>query len=355
MKQYWQLVVPAGATASITPLDPNHYGYLGAYATRVDVDITLMVWVGIQLRQPIRAPKTPTGAYAPLTVGFYARGDNARVRISVGTAASPEAVFSDINAGFTETAYTVTPTTDELTLTIEVQPASPTLPATLIIDGVYAIPGDQPLSERNYPPHKPVAAQIPSHLTAGLIAVIDAVVPQGGNIYDLVVRWSPFSDSIPAGAPLQILQPTRFLTGSVVSRQNPTTLRVQIDDPYAPQAGDTLYLMHGVAANAERDLDARYGDIDAPTHISPADLAATLEQFAKPSATLTAQLPKGAPIPQIGQIVPHPHTGEPLTIHEVQLALVAGQLAGIQLKAGNPEPTLRALMRKLPTLKPREV
>jgi hypothetical protein len=352
--EHWQLVVPAGATASITPLDPNHYGYLGAYATRIDCEITLMVWVGVQLRQPIRAPKSNTGAYAPLTVGYYARGDNARVRIRVNTATSPDEVFNNLNIGYTETAYTLTPTTDELTLTIELQPASPTLPATLVIDGVYAIPGNQPLSERNYPPHKPVAAQIPSHLTAGTIATIDAALPQGGNVYDLVVRWAPFQTAPPAGAPVQILQPTRYLTGSVVSRPNPTVLRVQLADPIAPNPGDTLYLMHGAAADSEARLDTRYGDIDTPIHLSPTDLAHLITTYASPAATLTAQLPPTEPIPEIGQIVPHPRTNEPLVIHEIQLAVNGGELAGVQLKAGAPEPTLRALLRKIPLLKPRE-
>jgi len=123
--EYWQLVVPAGATASIAPLDPNHYGYLGAYATRIDCEIVSPVWVGVQLRQPIRAPKSNTGAYAPITIGYYARGDNARVRIRVNAATSPDEVFNDLNAGYTETAYTLTPNTDELTLTNPLRPHSP--------------------------------------------------------------------------------------------------------------------------------------------------------------------------------------------------------------------------------------
>jgi len=352
--EYWQLVVPAGATASIAPLDPNHYGYLGAYATRIDCEITLMVWVGIQLQQPIRAPKSNTGAYAPITIGYYARGDNARVRIRVNAATSPDEVFNDLNIGYTETAYTLTPTSDELALTIELQPATPTLPATLVIDGVYAIPGSQPLSERNYPPHKPVAAQIPSHLTAGTIATIDAALPQGGNVYDLVVRWAPFQAAPPAGAPVQILQPTRYLGGTVVSRPNPTVLRVQLADPFAPNPGDTLYLMHGAAADSEARLDTRYGDIDTPIHLSPTDLAHLIAAYASPATTLTAQLPPTYPLPEIGQMIPHPRTNEPLIIHEIECAIASGELAGVQIKAGAPEPTLRALLRKLPALKPRE-
>ena len=356
--EYWQLVVPSGATASITPLDPNYYGYLGADATRVDVEITFMVWVGIQLRQPIRAPKTPTGAYAPLVVGYYARGDNARVRLRVGDAISPDEVYNDIDAGYTETSYIITPTTDELSLTIEIQPATPTLPATLVLDGVYALPGDQPLSERNYPPHNPITAQIPSFLTAGIIAVIDTVVSQGGGIYDLVVRWAPFPLDIPENTPIQILESAGYLTGRVVQVNNPTVLRVQIDGPYTPRSGDILYVMHGAGDYAERDFDTRYVDLEAPIHLYPNQLAAIIERFAKPSATLTAQLPPTFPIPQIGQFVPHPEhprVFELLTISEVQLAITHGQLSGIQLKAGTPEPTLRALMRKLSALKPREV
>jgi hypothetical protein len=131
-------------------------------------------------------------------------------------------------------------------------------------------------------------------------------------------------------------------------------LRVQLADPFAPNPGDTLYLMHGAAADSEARLDTRYGDIDTPIHLSPTDLAHLVTAYANPTTTLTAQLPPTHPLPEIGYVVPHPRTSEALVIHEIECAIASGELAGVQLKAGAPEPTLRALLRKIPALKPRE-
>lgn len=343
--QSWQLVVPTGATATITPQDTQYPGYMGGYATSVEASITLMVWVGIQLREKLRAPKTPNGNYDTLAVGFYAKGDNATVRLNINGASSSTQTLTSLTDGWTELAWQITPAQDELTLTIELQPTTPTLPATLVIDGVYAIAGAQPLSERDIPPTTRIVNEIPSYLTAGVVAMIDAVVPIGGGVYDIVVRWEPFTNTIAAGAPVQVLQQSGYLTGQVVSYQNPQVLRVQLNG--APASGDTLYVMHGPAATAERDFDTLYRTIETPTHITPEALANLIETFASPSTNLTLQIPNPQILPEVGQTLLHPLTGQPLTIHSVRYALVAGDLTGLEIQAGTPEPTLRAILRRL--------
>lgn len=349
--EYWELIVPPGATATVTVHDPNQYGYLGAYATRIDVEIAVVTWVGVRYRERLRAPRNSQGQYLPLTIGWRARGDNANLRLNFnGTPTTPQGYAGW--GGYAEQAYTITPVADEFWFAIEIQPITATLPAAAVIDAVYCIPAPSNLDERDYPPHLPVADHIPSYLNAGISTLISAVAPVGGGVYDLVVYWDAFPPSVPAGATVQILQNSRYLTGTVVNRQNPTTLRVQITDPYPPQMGDILYLAwHPTNLHAGRSellYDTLYTQLETPAAPVSANLANFVAQTATPSVSLTAQFPLGnAPLPQIGQVVPHPHTGELLPIYEIELPVNAGNLSALQVRAGSPELTMRALLRRL--------
>lgn len=359
--EYWELIVPSGATASVTIQDPDQYGYLGAYATRIDVDITLLVWVGLRYREKIKAPKDNQGQYLPLAVGCRSRGDNAQIRLVVNnTPSTPQGAGS--MDGYTEIAWLVTPAADELTLALEIQPITPTLPATVILDALYCIPAATAnLNERDYPPHLPVADQIPSYLTGATTLAIAAVSNVSPGVYDLVAPYDAFPPSIPTGTTIQILQNSGYLQGEVINRQNPTTLRVQIPNG-APQPGDILYLAHGPAPNSELLYDALYTQLDTPAAPALTNLSHLIEQIASPSIALTAQFPlaQGAPLPQIGQLALYGHDAStsplhckgtappcPLPIYEIELPITNGRLQAIQIRAGTPELTMRALLRRL--------
>ncbi|BCW95079.1 MAG: hypothetical protein KatS3mg018_0561 [Fimbriimonadales bacterium] len=345
--EYWELVVPAGATASVSVQDANERGYLGAYATRLDVEITQMVWVGLRYRETLRSPKNSQGQYLPLAIGWRARGENASVRLNFRGMPTSAQGYNSLDT-YVEQAYLATPTTDDFWFAIEAQPTTPTLPATLIIDGVYCAPAASAgLDERDYQPHLPISDQIPSYLTGGIVATINAVSTVSSGVYDLVAAWGAFPSGLSAGTPLQVLQNSGYLNGTVVSRQSATTLRVQVSGG-APQAGDVLYVRYGAGAEGEYQFDALYAQLDAPVALDGASLAGWVDALASPQARLTAQIRLGAsPLPVVGQAVAHPESGALLPIYEVELPIVAGRLEGVRLQAGSPELTMRSLMREI--------
>jgi len=358
--EFWRLEIPTlfpPINASISPNDPNEYGYFAPTATRIDTNydpylydpINGDIWITLKYTDKIKVPRDLTGNRLTLTIGAYIRGQNFRARWRINNINSTYYEATAI-APFIEMPYTIIPNTDELDIALQFRPAQAG-PMYAVIDGVYLIPGDTPLNELSTPPFAPLTDQIYSFLTAPLFLATITHTSGSYPTFNITSLNANFTTDL-INSPCEILHQNTSAFATITARPNPQTLTIQMNDPVTPTPGDIL-IIH--SDPTELHYDTRYRTIETPAAATLHDFLRLKARFTQPAYQLQASIPyqPTQPIPYPGEKVKLgkqplsiPPYAPPLEIQSTELTITNGTIQSIKINAGTPERTLRAFFRQ---------
>ncbi len=346
----WSASVPTGTLAIITPQDTRHRGYINTFALSVEfLQPFTTDWITIKHNPKISVLKDSNGNNYIHIVGIYRGGWNVVFRWLINGVPSPGALL--FNDWLQEDAFLIVPNVDELDVAFQISTYDTSYGESFFIaDAPYLTVGNQPLSEIAQPKPIPITDNVPSSLSPHYHFRAFDVYQSGAN-YNIVAQNIVFPPNI-IGSRVDILHNPYLIKATVVSASGSTiTIEIDPDSPASPSKGDLVRIYYPTTPDApylaEQQYDTRYAIIDTPSApIAPADL---IKRVASPQVQLSLSYPTQdyVPLPEIGQTLDHPETGKPLPIYRIEYQILNNHLTQINIHAGSPDLTMKALLRQI--------